>query len=346
MLNALRRCAAAPLRRAPQRPAALTSLAMLGVRTRTPIRLCTTASGVYSPPEEQKRIREMQGEMSTLYRAGRYGEARDLGNECHQLVLKFFGTEHPATASAANNLALMHKSLGETEAAQRLYGEALQIYRAVVGEEHVSTATAACNLAMLLRDSGDSEKRGEAIELLEGALETRRKLLGETHAEVAGTLQQLASVVGAEAEGMERASELLEQALELLERADGEAATAADGGGGGGGGGAGRRGGQPFAVDARRELRLATTLNSLGLLRKRQARLAEANSLYTRALRLRETLLGAAHPDTIACLHNLAELTRTAGDEQRAGKLQQEILRRLDQSGAAKSGGGAGAGGG
>eukprot|EP00966_Prymnesium_polylepis_P136329 3150057-Prymnesium_polylepis.1 len=61
-----------------------------------------------------------------------------------------------------------------------------------------------------------------------------------------------------------------------------------------------------------------------------QARLAEANTLYTRAAKLREAQLGEAHPETIACRHNLAELARAAGDERRAVSLQQDILRRLE----------------
>ena len=159
--------------------------------------------------------------MSELYRAGRYGDARDVGTECRHLVIECFGADHPASASAANNLALMHKSLGETQDAVLLYSEALKTYRVVLGEVHSSTATAACNLALLYRDSGSTEKQVEATELLEGALATRLELLGESHPDVAAVMQQLASVVARQPDGMDRASKLLEQSLDKLEQTPG-----------------------------------------------------------------------------------------------------------------------------
>lgn len=57
--------------------------------------------------------------------------------------------------------------------------------------------------------------------------------------------------------------------------------------------------------------------------------LEEARVLYERAVRLRELYFGPAHPETIACMHNLAELARVADDEPAAVKIQQEILHRL-----------------
>lgn len=189
---------------------------------RTAQRSLLSSSGTCTPPDAQLQIRALQEQMSELYRAGRYGDARDVAIECRNLVRKNFGPEHPASASAANNLALMHKTLGDLEDARHLYDEALKTYRVVLGDEHTSTATAACNLALLYRDGGFKEKHLEAIELLEGALDTRRKLLGENHPDVASVLQLLASVVARRPEGMTRALELLERALDLLDRAPGK----------------------------------------------------------------------------------------------------------------------------
>ena len=73
------------------------------------------SSGVYSPPDAHALIGDLQRQMRDLYREGRYGDARDAGLECHTLARDSFGTDHPATASVANNLALMHKSLGEMD---------------------------------------------------------------------------------------------------------------------------------------------------------------------------------------------------------------------------------------
>ena len=169
--------------------------------------------GTYEAPTEEKQIAKLQPRIAELYRKGRYKEALAVGEECHALALAAFGKQHPAVASMCNNLALMHKSLGDTDAAAALYKEALDCYRVVVGEEHASTATAACNLALLIRDT-DAARLQEAQALLEGALQTRRVLLGEGHLTVAATMGHLASVVKLDgADGRERAKVLLEQAL-------------------------------------------------------------------------------------------------------------------------------------
>ncbi|KAL1503532.1 hypothetical protein AB1Y20_012012 [Prymnesium parvum] len=265
-------------------------------------RRCTTLSGAHSPPEPPRRLHSLHAEVAALHRAARYAEARERATEAYHLARRHFGASHPAFASAANNLALMHKRLGEAEAAARLYAEALGAYRAALGDEHLSTATAACNLALLRRDGGEAEG---AERLLEAALRTRQKLLGEAHEEVASTRQMLASVVARDPARWESAAALLEQSRRGLE-AEGE------------------------PEDEARALRLATTLNSLGLLRKRQRRHAEARELYERALRLRELHAGECHPESIACLHNLAELIRAEGDEAEAVALQHEILRRIE----------------
>ena len=112
-------------------------------------------SASYVPPDSHRRIGELQQQMRALYSAGRYGEARESGTECLALARAAFGHAHPVSASVANNVALMHKSLGETDQATELYREALGCYRRTLGE-HASTATALCNLALLLRQRADS----------------------------------------------------------------------------------------------------------------------------------------------------------------------------------------------
>ncbi|KAL3895171.1 MAG: hypothetical protein SGPRY_013586, partial [Prymnesium sp.] len=125
----------------------------------------------------------------------------------------------------------------------------------------------------------------------------------------------LASVLATAPSGVERASSLLEEAVEQLSSPAPHPPSTP----------------QTGERDNRaRELLLATSLVSLGLLRKRQGRLEDALPLYERAANLRESHLGRFHPDAIACQHNLAELARAAGDEERALSLQQDILRRIE----------------
>ena len=249
--------------------------------------------GTYEAPTEEKQIAKLQPRIAELYRKGRYKEALAVGEECHALALAAFGKQHPAVASMCNNLALMHKSLGDTDAAAALYKEALDCYRVVVGEEHASTATAACNLALLIRDT-DAARLQEAQALLEGALQTRRVLLGEGHLTVAATMGHLASVVKLDgADGRERARVLLEQALAASTvhwAKPGESAEA--------------------------DLQRASLLHSTGLLHKEAGDLSAAEEAWAQAAEIRLGWLGEKHPLSAASQRDLQALREMMGGEE------------------------------
>ena len=246
--------------------------------------------GTYEAPTEEKQLAKLQPRIAELYRKGRYKEALAVGEECHALALAAFGKQHPAVASMCNNLALMHKSLGDTDAAAALYKEALDCYRVVVGEEHASTATAACNLALLIRDT-DAARLQEAQALLEGALQTRRVLLGEGHLTVAATMGHLASVVKLDgADGRERAKVLLEQALAASTvhwAKPGESAEA--------------------------DLQRASLLHSTGLLHKEAGELSAAEEAWSQAAEIRLGWLGEKHPLSAASQRDLQALREMMG---------------------------------
>ena len=255
-----------------------------------PLRLLSNETrGSYSRPNEEKQIAKLQPRIAELYRKGRYEEALKVGEECHALALTAFGKLHPAVASMCNNLALMHKSLGDADSAAALYKEALDCYRVVVGEEHASTATAACNLALLLRDSQDGSRLQEAQALLEGALQTRRVLLGEGHLMVAATMGHLASVVKLDgAEGRKRAAVLLAEAL--------AASTV----------------GKP-GESAEGDLQRASLLHSTGLLHKEAGELSAAEEAWSQAAEIRLGWLGESHPLSVASQNDLNALRETQG---------------------------------
>jgi tetratricopeptide (TPR) repeat protein len=275
--------------------------------------------------------------MQRMFSKGSYAAARDAAQECRDLALSHFGAAHPVSASAVNNLALMHKSLGHDERATELYREALSLYRMSVGEVHRSTATVACNLALLLRDTAARSAAGREIDtasetvpvqstadtaaalaeartLLEGAVAARSQVLEPGHPEVALAKSQLASILRVQGD-LDGASELLERAVEHLD-ASHFAAEATQG------------------TDALKTSRLGTllagALNSLALLRKQQVRLAEAEPLYLRASALYDRSVGESSSDAIVCRHNMAELALARGDEAAALRLQQDILRRVE----------------
>ena len=246
--------------------------------------------GTYEAPTEEKQLAKLQPRIAELYRKGRYKEALAVGEECHALALAAFGKQHPAVASMCNNLALMHKSLGDTDAAAALYKEALDCYRVVVGEGHASTATGACNLALLIRDT-DAARLQEAQALLEGALQTRRVLLGEGHLTVAATMGHLASVVKLDgADGRERAKVLLEQALAASTvhwAKPGESAEA--------------------------DLQRASLLHSTGLLHKEAGELSAAEEAWSQAAEIRLGWLGEKHPLSAASQRDLQALREMMG---------------------------------
>ena len=74
-----------------------------------------SSSGTYTPPPSETRIRELHAEVAALHRVGSYEDAKARADECYALTLASFGAEHPASASAACNLALMHKHCGEVD---------------------------------------------------------------------------------------------------------------------------------------------------------------------------------------------------------------------------------------
>jgi Flp pilus assembly protein TadD len=59
---------------------------------------------------------------------------------------------------------------------------------------------------------------------------------------------------------------------------------------------------------------VATSLNNLGVLARRQGRLAEAERLHRRALAIRLAALGPDHPDVAQSQHNLGRTLLDAGD--------------------------------
>ena len=68
--------------------------------------------------------------------------------------------------------------------------------------------------------------------------------------------------------------------------------------------------------------RLATSLNNLALLYKTQAKYAEAEPLYKRALAIDEKALGPEHPHVATSLENYAALLRKTGRSDEARKME------------------------
>ena len=85
------------------------------------------------------------------------------------------GPDHPDTATSLNNLALLHKAMGDHAKALPLYERALAIREAQLGPDHPDTAKSLNNLASLHEAMGDHAK---ALPLYERALAINEAQLG------------------------------------------------------------------------------------------------------------------------------------------------------------------------
>jgi tetratricopeptide (TPR) repeat protein len=184
----------------------------------------------------------------------------------------------------------------------------------------------------------------EAELQLNGALATRQSILGETHIDVAASLEQLAMLMHdkghfASAESLNR--QALAQNKEAFGERHARVATNLD-----------------FlalyikaqgrydeaepllrdALEMRRSLLdekhkdIAASLNNLGSLYAAQGKHGDAESFYREALDMRRELLGEDHPDAVGSLNNVADALKAQGKYAEAEPLMREavdLARRL-----------------
>ena len=139
----------------------------------------------------EERILEMQSHIRTHYRHAAYSEALETSHQLLDACQKLFGDNHPATASAYNNIGLMHKALGQFDDSHTNYTKALELYGDIVGADHASYAAALNNLGNLDRAQAhvdedlDVAQRLElnesAVRYFDDALAIRVVELGDDH---------------------------------------------------------------------------------------------------------------------------------------------------------------------
>lgn len=137
------------------------------------------------------KLAHIQTSISQHYKQGDYVKALKLSKDLFQQSQKHFGQEHPAVASALNNMGLLQKQLGDFIEARRHYNAALRIYAKVVGRDHASYAMTLHNLASLnkaqvhfdtsLKATDRLSLVETALDYLEEALVIRMAELGDDH---------------------------------------------------------------------------------------------------------------------------------------------------------------------
>ncbi|HEX5752978.1 MAG TPA: serine/threonine-protein kinase [Archangium sp.] len=227
----------------------------------------------------------------TLYRMGRYEQARERLERALALRQKALGPEHPDVAASLGNLGGLFYDMGRYEESKAWNERALALRQKVLGPEHPDVATTFSNLGNVALKMDHPE---EARAWHERALVLRQKVLGPEHPEVASSLNNLASLfyeTGRYAESVGP----YERALSIWEKVLG-----------------------PEHPD------VALALGNLALALDEVGRKQEAVALLRRALAVKQKALGPEHPSTARTLGNLGNVLHLMG---RAGEAV-ELLRR------------------
>lgn len=128
-----------------------------------------------SDREAEEYMLSLNEEIRVHFRHASYEDALEVATKLLAMATDHFGTLHPATASAYNNVGLMNKSLGRYDEAKEAYHESLRVYGEVCGKDHASYAAALSNLGMLERGrameveaSADSTDDDGSVEVVDG----------------------------------------------------------------------------------------------------------------------------------------------------------------------------------
>jgi tetratricopeptide (TPR) repeat protein len=253
--------------------------------------------------EQEKNISVLQTALKEAISAGKLETAARLAADAKAATLALYGRNHPASAAAINNEALVAKQAGDLDRALELYGQALALYEKLVGKTHLSYAATLANIGLLHCELARGGKGVDALAqadtakgYLEHALHIRAGELPADNPLLAVTRYQLASALRL-GKRYGEAERLLVAAVADLRRTLGD-----------------------------RHPSTATALNNLGFLLKETGAFDRAEDAYAEAAATREAVLGENHADTITALHNLAECRRAGGNEAGALEVQDRIL--------------------
>lgn len=122
------------------------------------------------------KLADLQATVTEEYKRGNFTNALATSQNLLKETQQHFGfnTDHPATASAMNNVGLMHKLLGNFTEARQHYVAAMRIYASVCGRDHESYAMTLHNLGNLNKSQvhfDASLKATERLSLVEKAME-------------------------------------------------------------------------------------------------------------------------------------------------------------------------------
>jgi tetratricopeptide (TPR) repeat protein len=158
-------------------------------------------------PDQDKELKlaQIQSTITDHYQRGDFQLALKASQALLAQTEEHFGIDHPATASAYNNVGLMQKLLGDFIEARTHYNQAMRIYGKVVGRDHASYAMSLHNLGALNKSQvhfDSSLKATERLALVETALEyleeawgIRKAELGDEHPHTVATRSSFGSTL-------------------------------------------------------------------------------------------------------------------------------------------------------
>ena len=299
---------------------------------REALRLCNSIFG-----NEHPRVATSLDNLAyVLWKQGKLPEAETIQKEALGMRKKSLGNEHPDVAISLAHLADVLAAQGKPVEAEAVQREALAMEKKFFGREHPEVAISLNTLAMALMDQGrlmEAEtaerealaislklqkedpqvanhldllaavlwKQGkvqEAESLYRESLAMRRRLLGNEHMAVSGTLNNLAVLLRNQ-NRLDEAEATYREALAISQKLQKE---------------------HQF---------VANQLNNLGLVLRKQGKLIDAEPLYRESLAMREKLLGRKHPDVAWSRNDLATLLQEQGRLAEAEAMLREALTDL-----------------
>jgi CHAT domain-containing protein/Tfp pilus assembly protein PilF len=201
---------------------------------------------------------------TTQFRSGDFVEAESTYEQALPVLRKSLGNKHPKVATCLNNLGALLYEMGDYEASLGYFDRALEIRRQALGRNHELVASTMVNVGKDLAALGRVK---EAAARYNEALAIREKRFGHDSPEVGRVLDNLGLLyLQIHSEG--KAREILGRAVSNLDR--------------------------PGEEDPPE---LADALAGLATAEATAGKIDEARSMFDRALRIRENVLGSTHPD-------------------------------------------------
>ena len=158
--------------------------------------------------DTELKLASIQSQITEYYKQGDFTKSLEISKDLLKQTESHFGRDHPATASAYNNIGLMQKLLGDFIEARKHYDQAMRIYGKVVGRDHASYAMTLHNLGALSKSQvhfDTSLKATDRLSLVETALEhfeeawaIRKAELGDEHPYTVATRSSYGSTLAAQ----------------------------------------------------------------------------------------------------------------------------------------------------